>query len=75
MYAALKVSEPRFWVSEKVFTDLYVAGRQERVLQELEEPIKNQTFVEPWWLNGIPVEVPEYILKPVKLPPQPLPRP
>ena len=75
VYAALKVSEPRFWISKDVYTDLYIPGRQERVLQELEEPIKNQTFVEPWWLNGIPVEVPEYILKPVKLPPQPLPRP
>ena len=71
VYAALKVTKYKFWISK----DLYVSGRQESLLQELQEPIENLDLVEPWWLEGIPIEVPDFILEPIKLPPQPLPQP
>jgi len=71
VYAALKVTKYKFWISK----DLYVHGRQETLLQELQEPIENLDLVEPWWLEGIPIEVPDFILEPIKLPPQPLPQP
>jgi hypothetical protein len=71
VYAALNVKKTRDWTMER---GNMIPG----VRKQLDDPIElpeELEGIEPDWKKGIPIEVPEFILIPVKFPPQPLPRP
>ena len=71
VYAALNVKKTRDWTMER---GNMIPGVQKQLDDPIELPDELEG-IEPDWKIGIPIEVPEFILIPVKFPPQPLPRP
>ena len=71
VYAALNVKKARDWTMER---GNMIPGVKKQLVDPIELPDELEG-IEPDWKIGIPIEVPEFILIPVKFPPQPLPRP
>ena len=71
VYAALNVKQVRDLKMER-------APMTPGITKRLDTPIDlpdQLEGIEPDWKKGIPIEVPGFILEPIKFPPQPLPRP
>ncbi|MEC8365037.1 MAG: S8/S53 family peptidase [Actinomycetota bacterium] len=71
VYAALNVKQVRDLKMERAPMTPGITKRLDTVI-DLPDQLEG---IEPDWKKGIPIEVPGFILEPIKFPPQPLPRP
>ena len=71
VYAALNIKETRDLTMERAGM---VTGTNRSLGTVLEVPDQLEGIV-PDWKKGIPIEVPGFIVEPIKFPPQPMPRP
>ena len=71
VYAALNVKKD---FDVKMERAPMIPGIKKRLNTPIDLPDQIEG-IEPDWKKGIPIEVPGFILEPIKFPPQPLPRP
>ena len=71
VYAALNVKQVRDLKMERAPMTTGITKRLDTPI-DLPDQLEG---IEPDWKKGIPIEVPGFILEPIKFPPQPLPRP